>query len=156
MSSPSPAGLTGLTRLRITRRPFLTNAQLAPVLAANRGSLEKLELAGCAALTDDVLLHLLPELEQEQEGLQQQIIATVGQRGGPQQHDDQPHPSSKKGWASPPKLHALHLVCCDRLTGSTLHHLGRLRALRLDGCPVITKAALQVSSYSWAAVQVAC
>lgn len=167
-----PAGLTGLTRLRLARRPYLTDAQLAPLLAANRGSLRQLELAGCASLTDAVLLSLLPLAqrgsgqrgaqagEEEQAGelgpggqsqqqgsgsdVQQQQQQAVGSHsdGCPAALAAPPQPPSQRQQAPP--LERLHMVCCDRITGSSLRHLRRLRSLRLSGCPAVSEAALQV------------
>ena len=114
------AGLSGLQRLRLARRPFLTDAQLAPVLAANRRSLRTLELAGCASLTDAALLPLLSG-------------ATAA---------EQPAEAAPR----PPPLEHLSLCCCDRVTGSSLRHLARLRTLRLGGCPAVDEAALQAAA----------
>ena len=52
------AGFTGLAKLKIARRPFLTDAQLAPVLTASAATLQELTLASCAALTDAALAPL--------------------------------------------------------------------------------------------------
>lgn len=148
-----PAGLAGLTRLRIARRPFLTDAQLAPLLAANRGSLLRLELAGCAALTDRALLHLLPlpplsgrerlQLQPEPEAVQ---LAGPGQPVQPEQQQEEDERSTQPPLQQQPlaPLQHLQLVCCDRMAGSSLRQLPRLRSLRLSGCPAITEASLQV------------
>jgi hypothetical protein len=120
------AGLSGLTRLHIARRPFLTDAQLAPLLAANRSSLVRLELAGCAALTDDALLPLLHS----------------GQAGG--EHGAGSNVALPRRQQQRPRLQACHLVCCEGLTGASLRHLVGLRSLRLTGSPAISESAIQV------------
>jgi hypothetical protein len=143
--------LTGLTRLRIARRPFLTDAQLEPLLAANRGSLLCLELAGCAALTDKALLHLLPSPpllgpDKIQLQLETEAVQLGGQREQtqPDQQVDHERPTEPPPQQPLPHLRHLQLVCCDRMVGSSLRQLPRLRSLRLSGCPVITEASLQV------------
>ncbi|KAL4436631.1 hypothetical protein ABPG75_003770 [Micractinium tetrahymenae] len=183
-------GLRGLTRLRIARRPFLTDAQLAPLLAANRGSLVQLELAGCASLTDAALLHLLPAAEPAAEAVaapeaaaeqlaikldtmavaapgqpsgssrdavqvshseMQQLLGQQGVHQAPSERD-QAHALPPRQQQSvlhrpaPPALEHLQLVCCDRFTGSSLRQLGRLRSLRLGGCPAVTEAAVQAAA----------
>ncbi|KAI7836132.1 hypothetical protein COHA_009962 [Chlorella ohadii] len=168
------SGLTGLTRLRLARRPYLTDAQLAPVLAANRGSLRQLELAGCPSLTDAALLHLLPPAQQggsssseqpAQAG--EQVQAAEHGQAGPQQHSvggvqQQPGPLGEHTGSCPgspsasrqpsrqrpqsPPLEQLRLVCCDRVVGTSLRHLRRLRSLRLSGCPAVTDTALQAAA----------
>lgn len=190
------AGLRGLTRLRIARRPFLTDARLAPVLAGNRGSLLRLELAGCASLTDAALLHLLPLHElageaaaaregaprEEQQSTELDVVAAAaadqqsqsdqqavagkttaaGPHGAPQQgvlppraqqgpsQRDETHlppvryQSAAQPLPAPAPLEHLQLVCCDRVTGGSLRRLGRLRSLRLGGCPVVAEEAVQV------------
>ena len=162
-----PAGLSGLTRLRLARRPFLTDAQLAPLLAANRSSLQRLELAGCASLTDAALLHLLPPpaghsggggeagagASQQAEGQGQaqagELISSNGRRKQPADEPEKPASAAPPApppaqRQAPPPLERLQLVCCDRITGSSLRHLARLRSLHLSGCPAISGAALQV------------
>ena len=151
-----PAGLTGLKRLRIARRPFLTDAQLAPLLDANRCSLRRLELAGCAALTDKALLHLLPlsssekqQLESEAEAVEHGVLGEHSQ-AEPQGQEQEARPSQPAALPLPPLQH-LQLVCCDRMAGSSLRQLPRLRSLRLSGCPAITEASLQVGGRGAAA-----
>lgn len=172
-SPPCSAGLSGLTRLRLARRPYLTDAQLAPLLEANRGSLRQLELAGCASLTDAVLLHLLPPGHHVGGGSQgkaqageqpqtdgrahegqdlQQGSDSTGQQQQQQEVVDEKPPQTPAASAQPtrqrqqaPPLERLHLVCCDRIGGGSLRHLRRLRALRLSGCPAIPEAALQAA-----------
>lgn len=156
-----PAGLSSLTRLRLARRPFLTDAQLAPLLAANRSSLQRLELAGCASLTDAALLHLLPPAAQHggggEAGAQSSHQAegqgkgqADGQGSGdagqqqPAEEPEQPADNAPPFLPPPPPLERLQLVCCDRMTGSSLRHLVRLRSLHLSGCPGISGVALQV------------
>ncbi|PRW33789.1 F-box LRR-repeat 2 isoform X1 [Chlorella sorokiniana] len=130
----SLSGLNGLTRLRLARRPYLTDAQLAPLLAANRGSLRQLELAGCASLTDAALLHLLPPY---------QLGSGASGGSGEARHSSrQPHQQRQQA----PPLERLHLVCCDRITGTSLRHLRRLRSLRLSGCPAVSETALQAAA----------
>lgn len=122
------------------------------MLAANRGSLRQLELAGCPTLTDAALLHLLPApaapalAPPSLPGAQQEQPA---QRKGHQTAEAQ-LPAAQLQQAGPPRrpaappLQHLSLVCCDRVQGATLRQLGRLRSLRLSGCPAVEEAALQV------------
>ncbi|KAL4435250.1 hypothetical protein ABPG77_001932 [Micractinium sp. CCAP 211/92] len=179
-------GLRGLTRLRIARRPFLTDAQLAPVLAANRGSLAQLELAGCASLTDAALLHLLPASEgaadsrtatQGEAAADQPELGATAEAALPQARNSReaagadhlaPQRASLLPGLQPlqqseaqqqrearlllplprpaaPQLTHLQLVCCDRVRGGSLRHLGCLRSLRLGGCPSMDEAAVQAA-----------
>lgn len=135
------------------RRSFLTDAQLAPLLAAKRGSLLQLELAGCPTLTDAALLHLLPPPTLPAPSSRPCEGAAGEQevwQDGQQADDAAPQPQQQQQ-AGPgrrpqaPPLQHLSLVCCDRMEGSTLRQLGRLRSLRLSGCPGVDEAALQAA-----------
>ena len=136
-------------RLRTAKRRRLSSEELL-LLPDQRTEREQQQQVKPAVLP---LRHLLPlpplsgrerlQLQPEPEAVQ---LAGPGQPVQPEQQQEEDERSTQPPLQQQPlaPLQHLQLVCCDRMAGSSLRQLPRLRSLRLSGCPAITEASLQV------------
>eukprot|EP00775_Hariotina_reticulata_P005872 gene5872-6113_t len=127
------SGLTGLTELQVIRRSNVTDAALAPLLAAN-SKLRSLSLIGCYCLTDQLFDLAVGCQTSSAVPAPGAAAGTAGFRASI---------SSSGCLGVQHQLTQLVLVACDGLVGSTLSKLRGLQRLRVSFCSRISRAAVQ-------------
>lgn len=146
-----------LVRLELAGCPSLTDAALLHLLAATGGGAAEqpcVELDATAGAAHQQLRSSCEEVGSSCEGAGSPGLPQRGSlppspqslehSGPPQQDEERLLQRQRQPVRAPPPLEHLQLVCCDRIRGSSLRHLGRLRSLRLGGCPSVEEAAVQV------------